>query len=89
MVEAAARRESAGEFMIKSPCYCSFCGRTQAEVEVMVAGPAHVFICDNCVADAIDAIAKKRADDAADAAFRKLIKEAEACAGCIPEPIHG
>lgn len=89
MVEAAARRERAGEFVSENACYCSFCGRGNAEVDVLVAGPAHVFICDNCVADAIDAIAKKRADDDADAAFKKLIAEAEACAFCIPEPIHG
>ncbi len=27
---------------------CSFCGKTQAEVRKLIAGPG-VFICDNCV----------------------------------------
>jgi hypothetical protein len=28
---------------------CSFCGKTQAEVRKMVAGPNKVSICDECV----------------------------------------
>ena len=28
---------------------CSFCGKTQDEVEKIIAGPAGVFICDECV----------------------------------------
>jgi len=30
------------------PLYCSFCGKTQHEVQKLIAGPA-VFICDECV----------------------------------------
>jgi ATP-dependent Clp protease ATP-binding subunit ClpX len=30
--------------------YCSFCGRAQHEVALLIAGPT-VFICDQCVAD--------------------------------------
>lgn len=29
--------------------FCSFCGKSQAEVKKMIAGPAGVYICDNCV----------------------------------------
>jgi ATP-dependent Clp protease ATP-binding subunit ClpX len=29
--------------------FCSFCGKSQAEVRKMIAGPAGVYICDNCV----------------------------------------
>lgn len=29
--------------------FCSFCGKTQNEVQKMIAGPAGVFICDSCV----------------------------------------
>ena len=28
---------------------CSFCKRTQEEVNRLIAGPDHVFICDECV----------------------------------------
>jgi len=28
--------------------YCSFCGKSQEEVGLLIAGPA-VFICDECV----------------------------------------
>jgi ATP-dependent Clp protease ATP-binding subunit ClpX len=28
---------------------CNFCGRTQAQVKKLIAGPKGVFICDNCV----------------------------------------
>ena len=30
-----------------SVCYCSFCGKSQHEVEKLIAGPT-VFICDEC-----------------------------------------
>lgn len=29
--------------------FCSFCGKSQAEVRKMIAGPAGVYICDSCV----------------------------------------
>lgn len=29
--------------------FCSFCGKSQNEVQKMIAGPAGVFICDSCV----------------------------------------
>ena len=29
------------------PVYCSFCGKSQHEVEKLIAGPT-VFICDEC-----------------------------------------
>ncbi|MDE6419284.1 MAG: ATP-dependent Clp protease ATP-binding subunit ClpX, partial [Lachnospiraceae bacterium] len=28
---------------------CSFCGKTQGQVKKLIAGPAGVFICDECV----------------------------------------
>jgi hypothetical protein len=33
--------------------YCSFCGKSQHEVEKLVAGPS-VFICDECTALCVD-----------------------------------
>ena len=32
---------------------CSFCGRSQDEVQRLIAGPPPIFICDECVAFAI------------------------------------
>jgi len=29
-------------------CHCSFCGKSQKEVRILIAGPT-VFICDECV----------------------------------------
>ena len=31
-------------------CYCSFCLKSQHEVEKLVAGGGNVYICDGCVA---------------------------------------
>lgn len=43
------------------PRYCSFCGRSEHEVEVLLAGPNEVFICDGCVEGCNElATAKKR-----------------------------
>jgi hypothetical protein len=33
-----------------STLYCSFCFKSQHEVRTLVAGPANIFICDECVA---------------------------------------
>src|SRR5438270_8949795 len=32
-----------------STVYCSFCFKSQHEVRTLVAGPANLFICDECV----------------------------------------
>lgn len=42
--------------------YCSFCGRSQHEAEVMLAGPVHVAICDWCVDTAVETVARKRSE---------------------------
>jgi ClpX C4-type zinc finger len=31
------------------PLYCSFCLKSQHEVAKLIAGPAQIFICDECV----------------------------------------
>ena len=36
-----------------NPLYCSFCGKHQDEVKVILAGPC-VFICDECVFISVD-----------------------------------
>lgn len=35
---------------------CSFCGRTQDEVDHLLAGPSGLYICNYCVQDAYQAI---------------------------------
>jgi ClpX C4-type zinc finger/Glyoxalase superfamily protein len=43
--------------------YCSFCGKSQHEVRTLVAGPASLFICDECVELCIDVIEPELAED--------------------------
>ncbi len=49
--------------------FCSFCGKSQAEVKKLIAGPA-VYICDECVALCNDIIAEEVEKE--EAALRKL-----------------
>ncbi len=49
--------------------FCSFCGKSQAEVKKLVAGPA-VYICDECVALCNDIIAEEVEKE--ESALRKL-----------------
>ena len=46
------------------PYECSFCGKGQAEVRRMIAGPHGVFICDDCVGQCNAIIAKEEATTA-------------------------
>lgn len=39
---------------------CSFCGKSEHEVQKLVAGPKGVFICDACVAKASAIMAEER-----------------------------
>lgn len=47
------------------PYRCSFCGKDNAEVRRMIAGPKGVFICDECVAKCNEIIAKEEAETSA------------------------
>lgn len=38
------------EYAGKGPLYCSFCLKSQHEVQKLIAGPGFIFICDECVA---------------------------------------
>lgn len=40
-----------------APTYCSFCGKSQHEVRVMLAGPVSERICSDCVMAACDQVA--------------------------------
>jgi ATP-dependent Clp protease ATP-binding subunit ClpX len=37
------------EYEGKGPFYCSFCLKSQEEVQKLIAGPGFIFICDDCV----------------------------------------
>jgi len=41
---------SAGAATPTNTLYCSFCFQSQHDVKMLIAGPAAVFICDECVA---------------------------------------
>ena len=43
----------------KLTLYCSFCGKSQYEIVILVAGPA-VFICDECVLVCESIVAEQR-----------------------------
>lgn len=44
----AAEKQLAALMKPKQTLYCSFCGKSQHEVQKLIAGPT-VFICDECV----------------------------------------
>ena len=44
---------------IKSKSFCSFCGKSEDSVEVLIAGPM-VFICDECVDTAVYIVAEHK-----------------------------
>jgi hypothetical protein len=33
----------------RDPSRCSFCGKRQEQVDLLIAGPGNVYICDECV----------------------------------------
>ena len=51
--------------------YCSFCGKSQHEVQKLIAGPS-VFVCDECVDLCNDIIREEIQEKDADSAIRKL-----------------
>jgi hypothetical protein len=42
-------RAAAGGALPANTLYCSFCFKSQHEVQKLIAGPAGIFICDECV----------------------------------------
>lgn len=71
----------------KPTLYCSFCGKSQHDVEKLIAGPAPAFICDECVAICSNIITDSRA--AAVAALREelgSLREAVESLKAMPPP---
>ena len=52
---------------------CSFCGKSQEEVEKIIAGP-NVYICDECIELCIDIIEEERAKETSDEPKTELLK---------------
>src|SRR5215470_33944 len=42
--------------VVKNTVSCSFCGKTQREVETMIAGPPPIFICNECIGECNDTL---------------------------------
>jgi ATP-dependent protease Clp ATPase subunit len=61
--------------------YCSFCGGSNHERDLMLAGSGRIFICDICVEDAVRVIAETRRD-------RAMFGEVARCAWCTPAPVR-
>ncbi|MGD9767836.1 MAG: ClpX C4-type zinc finger protein [Pseudolabrys sp.] len=73
-----------------NPCYCSFCGLSDREVEWLLAGWLDVFICDQCVGVASERIGKLRTEKREiEEAVAALKHDVARCESCKPEPIHG
>ena len=54
------RRKVSAYSVLSSGLYCTFCGRSQEDVAVLIAGPASNFICDGCVDLCRDIVEEKR-----------------------------
>ena len=43
---------------------CSFCNKTQSQVRKLIAGPAGVYICDECIDICADILEEELEEDA-------------------------
>lgn len=61
--------ETTTEQRASKPYQCSFCGKDNAEVRRMIAGPNGVFICGDCVERCNEIIARAKQEEEAQAAL--------------------
>src|SRR5260370_38664866 len=47
--QAETAQAAAGGSVPTKTLYCSFCFKSQFQVKMLIAGPASLFICDECV----------------------------------------
>lgn len=52
--------------------HCSFCGKSQDDVTVLIAGPGSVFICNGCVELCNDIIFERRVAAAVSSELKQL-----------------
>lgn len=63
---------------IDNTCRCSFCGKNQEQVRKLIAGPAGVYICDECVDVCSEIMEEEFAEDDLDGKFEiNLLKPKE------------
>ncbi|GAA2614776.1 ATP-dependent Clp protease ATP-binding subunit ClpX [Actinomadura fulvescens] len=62
---------------MSSPLRCTFCGKTQEQVRRLIAGPGHLFICDECVGLCKELLEEEQNDSALDDHSRDLPKPKE------------
>lgn len=55
------QREEGAQMHLPGSC-CSFCGKTEAEVERLIAGPG-VYICNECVEVCVEFLAQERKEE--------------------------
>ena len=66
---------------------CSFCQKSESEVQKLVAGPA-VFICDECVTIAARIMAEADAGPAASSNWRRLLDRGRSAFGLAPRRLR-
>lgn len=44
----------------RDPYRCSFCGKKQEQVTILIAGTGGVYICDQCIELASEEVARRR-----------------------------
>lgn len=82
--ETKARRQAERALGMKMPktLHCSFCGKSQHQVEKLIAGPRGVFICNVCVGLCDDVIAGRPIPDYA--GFKPLDLPTEELLALLP-----
>ncbi|MEG2086545.1 MAG: ClpX C4-type zinc finger protein, partial [Clostridia bacterium] len=55
---------------------CSFCGKTKAEVKMMISGPNSVYICDECI-ELCDSLLQQSMKGAKNPANKELLTPAQ------------
>ncbi len=73
---ADRKRDNKSKTNGKKLC-CSFCGKPRSEVHRLIAGPAGVYICDECIHICNDIIADAHADSEASSAHKSIPKPSE------------
>jgi len=66
---------SAGGATPSKTLYCSFCFKSQHHVKKLIAGPASIFICDECVCLCNDVIIDRSSDQSKAPADKELPTE--------------
>ncbi len=82
-VQGSARNRPSGfNRQLALTRHCSFCGKSQNDVDLLVADPRdRVFICSDCIERCMVAVGSARQ-------AREMKAAAARCAGCVPQPLE-